>query len=198
MMLPKIRELGEAIKSMFSRPFTTAFPFKKTFAAAGYRGKPEFSEADCVGCKACAEVCPSRAIEVIDDIKSLTRTLIHHQDMCVFCQQCERACITEKGIKLTTEFDLATYNRFEAITKSVKKLILCDNCNEIIGALDHLRFLSWKVGPLLYTNPTLLMTKHKELGLLNDTKSLSENKRAGHLQVLCPNCRREIIITEQW
>jgi formate hydrogenlyase subunit 6/NADH:ubiquinone oxidoreductase subunit I len=197
--LPKIRELIEAIKALIQGPYTNKYPFEPVQVPDGFRGKPQFYEEDCVGCKACAEVCPSRAIEVVDDKKNKQRVLTHHQDQCVYCQLCEKACITEKGIKLTKEFDLATYDRKTSVTKSKKSLMLCDNCGEIIGCTDHIKFLARKVGHLLYANPTLLLAKHEELRLLEkDLPNDSPHKRAGHLKMLCPNCRREVILTEQW
>ena len=198
MKLPKIRELMEALRSLFSRPYTNDFPFSPVPAPEGYRGKPQFYQDDCVGCNACAEVCPARAIEVIDDKQKRLRTLIHHQDICIYCQQCERACITGKGIMLTREYDLATYDRTKAITTSEKELVICENCGAIAGAADHIRFLAMKVGHILYANPTLLLMRHNELKLLGDLPASSPHLRAGHLKMLCPNCRREMILREQW
>jgi formate hydrogenlyase subunit 6/NADH:ubiquinone oxidoreductase subunit I len=199
MKLPKLRELREAIKSVLSRPYTTRFPFEPHVPPDGFRGKPQFYEDDCVGCLACLEVCPARAIEYVDDKENKLRTLTHHQDLCIYCQQCERACITEKGIKLTKEFDLATDNRKTSITQSRKKLVLCDQCGEVIAPLDHLLWLTRKVGHLLFANPTLMMVRNAQLKLQQDKLAIaSPHKRAGHLQVICPNCRREMIVKEQF
>ena len=85
------------------------------------------------------------------------RTLTHHQDICIYCQMCEKACITEKGIMLTKEYDLATYDRHTSITQSKKELVICENCGEIVAPRDHLTFLAKKVGHILYANPTLLL-----------------------------------------
>jgi hydrogenase-4 component H len=198
MKYPKVREIKEALTSLFSKAFTSRYPYVKTIAPEGYRGKPEFNEAECVGCNACAEVCPARAIEVVDDKAAKTRTLIHHQDQCIYCQQCEKACITKKGITLTREYDLATYDRTRSVTTSIKKLVICDNCGEIAGALDHLMFLAKKVGHISYANPTLLLARHLELKLVESIPQGTPNKRSGHLRLLCPNCRREMILKEQW
>jgi formate hydrogenlyase subunit 6/NADH:ubiquinone oxidoreductase subunit I len=184
--------------SLFSKAFTTKYPYVKTKAPEGYRGKPEFHEEDCVGCMACVEVCPARAIECIDDKTAKTRKLIHHQDICVYCQQCEKACITKKGIMLTREYDLATYDRSTSITTSIKKLVICDGCGEIVAPLDHLLFLAKKVGPISYANPTLLLARHLELKLVESIPQGSPHKRSGHLRLLCPSCRREMILKEQW
>lgn len=199
MKLPKVRELIEAIKALILGPYTSKFPFEQPVIPDGFRGKPQFYEDDCVGCLACVEVCPARAIEYADDKKNKLRTLTHHQDICIYCQQCEKACITEKGIKLTKEYDLATFDRSGSITQSKKELVICRHCGEVVAPIDHLKFLAKKVGHLLYANPTLLLARHDELKLLNaDQPSESPHWRSGHLKMLCPNCRREIILKEQW
>ena len=197
--LPKIRELGEAMKAIMFGPFTSNFPAVMPKVPDGFRGKPQFYEKDCVGCRACAEVCPARAIEVIDEKDKKLRTLIHHQDICIYCQQCERACITGKGIILTKEFDLATFDRKGSTTSARKELVICGNCGEVVAPLDHIKFLAKKVGTLLYANPTLLLARSAELNsLTNEHPTDSEHARSGHLKFLCPNCRREIILKEQW
>jgi len=197
--LPKIRELIEAIKALILGPYTSKFPLEQPVIPDGFRGKPQFYEDDCVGCLACLEVCPAKAIEYVDDKKKQLRILTHHQDICIYCQQCERACITEKGIKLTKEYDLATFDRSKSITQSKKELVICEHCGEVVAPLDHLKFLAKKVGHLLYANPNLLLARHDELKLLEADQPLcSPHWRSGHLKMLCPNCRREIILKEQW
>ncbi|MFH1389948.1 MAG: 4Fe-4S binding protein [Candidatus Margulisiibacteriota bacterium] len=192
----QFRILLEAVRALLFGPYTNRYPFVPTKVPSGFRGKPQFYEQECVGCGACAEVCPARAIEVIDDHK--TRTLIHHQDQCVYCGECERACITEKGIKLTAEYELSTYDRSKSTTSSAKKLVLCEHCGGVLAPEDQLRFLAKKVGHLLYANPTLLMARGAELKLYSSQPEKTPHRRGGHLRLLCPNCRREMIITEQW
>ncbi|MCU0641044.1 MAG: 4Fe-4S binding protein [Candidatus Margulisbacteria bacterium] len=197
--LPKIREVIEAVGSLFSRPFTNGYPFKPLVPPDGFRGKPEYYQDECVGCLACYEVCPGRAISYEDNKETKKRTLTYRADLCIFCQQCEKACITEKGIQLTKQFELASYERKGVTSTSIKELVLCENCGEVVGCIDHLRFLARKVGPLLYTNPTLLLARHDELKLLEKERGAnSPHPRAGHLKLLCPNCRREMIVKEQW
>ncbi|HTY13652.1 MAG TPA: 4Fe-4S dicluster domain-containing protein [Candidatus Omnitrophota bacterium] len=199
MRLPKVREIGEALRSLFSRPFTSDFPFKPVVTPEGFRGKPQYYQDECVGCLACFEVCPARAIEYTDDKSGKLRTLTHHQDQCIYCQQCERACITGKGIVLTREYDLATYDRKSSITQSKKELVICGHCGATVGCLDHLKFLAKKVGPLLYANPNLVLARHAELDLLvSQSATESPHPRGGHLKLLCPDCRREMILKEQW
>jgi hydrogenase-4 component H len=195
----QFRILKEAITAALFGPYTTKFPFEPCIPPEGYRGKPEYDKDECVGCGACAEVCPARAIEIEDDKEKKIRKLTHRQDVCIYCGQCEKACITEKGIKLTLEYNLVTYDRKEARSSIEKELVICEGCGEVVGCLDHLKFLAKKVGHLLYTNPTLLLARHDELKLLEkELPSESPHPRAGHLKFLCPNCRREMILKEQW
>ena len=65
--LPKVRELGEAIKALAEVQYTGNFPFSPVEVPLGFRGKPQFYEDDCVGCLACLEVCPARAIDYVND-----------------------------------------------------------------------------------------------------------------------------------
>lgn len=195
----QLRILIEAVKAVLFGPYTSKFPAEIPEPPDGYRGKPEYYEKDCVGCGACYEVCPARAIDMVDDKENKLRTFTHRSDVCIYCGQCEAACITEKGIKLTKEYILATYDRKENVSQSKKELVICESCGEVVGCLDHLKFLAKKVGNLLYSNPSLLLARHQELKLLEkDLPSASPHKRAGHLKILCPNCRREMILREQW
>ena len=102
MRYPKLRELIEAIKSLVGRPYTSPFPKIPHKPYAKFRGKPEYSEKDCVGCLACEEVCPANAIEHADVVENAkaTRRITLHLDICQFCGNCQANCITEKGIQL--------------------------------------------------------------------------------------------------
>ncbi|GAJ10677.1 unnamed protein product, partial [marine sediment metagenome] len=66
MKYPKLRELKEAITALIKGPYTTKFPKIPAPAAPAYRGKPEFSQEECVVCGACANVCPAKAIEIVE------------------------------------------------------------------------------------------------------------------------------------
>ena len=203
MKLPKIRELWEAIKALIKGPYTSKFPRIASVPPKGFRGRPKYHQDDCVGCKACVEVCPARAIEVEDIITGKNkgiRRLTHRYDICIFCGQCEKACITEKGIILSDEYDLALEDRAKAFDVAEKQLAFCERCGEIAGAIDHIQWTAEKLGPLAFANPNTILMAHKELGLLPYDPGADEPgiKRADHLKLLCVKCRREAIFGEQW
>lgn len=188
MKYPKLRELKEAIKSLISRPYTSKFPFKPPIPVPkGFRGKPVFDEDECVGCGACAEVCPTGVIEVTDDKNTANRKLTQTLDLCIFCGQCHRNCITETGIELTEEYDLATYDRTSLRGEIEKKLVLCEGCGEIIGPIDHIRWIAERVGEAAFTNPTLMLS-------LLQTKDIPPKspvpRRADRIRILCHKCRK--------
>jgi len=201
MKKPKLRELGEAIKALIKGPYTTKFPFAPSPAAPAYRGKVEFDEKECVGCGACVEVCPAKALEMADDIKTGKRQIIHHYDICIFCGQCQANCLTKKGIKLTQEYDIAFLkDRDKQITSVEKNLVFCEVCGEVITTIEHLRYLAKKLGPLAYSNANLILISQEELGLIERPAKKEEilHKRADLMRILCAKCRRQVVIKEEW
>ena len=205
MKYPKLRELKEAIKSLFTRPYTSKFPFKPHEPFDGFRGKPEYFEEFCVGCGACAEVCPGNAIEVIDpkepvkDKKTPPKRKIElHYDMCQFCGNCEAYCITEKGIQLTQQWDLALFDRKLAIETIEHELVICELCSSIITTKNHLIWLTKRLGTLAYGNPNLLLISQEELIPIERGKPGKELRRPDILKMLCPKCRREAMLKDIW
>jgi hydrogenase-4 component H len=198
MKLPSLlqfRILKEALKALFTGPYTTKFPYEPHIPKEKFRGKPEFDEEECVGCGACSEVCPVQCIEVVDDQR---RKLTLRYDDCIFCGQCQANCITEKGIRLTLEYDLATFDRKDAKTSIEKDILYCEYCNEVVGTIDHLRWLRRRLGPLAYADLGLLLApskKPKEAS--RKAPRLKElPKRSSRIKFLCPKCKREIVLAD--
>ena len=198
MRYPKIRELIEAIKAVVKGPYTSKFPFEPHIPEKRYRGQPVYHDDDCVGCGACYEVCTTGCIKKTDDLDSdpPKRKLEIHYDSCIFCGQCQAACITKEGVKQTNKLDdLSVFDRNDAVNSVEKELVLCEGCGCMVGAKEHLVWVSKKLGPLAYSSPTSYLSALKELKLsyLNVEKS-DDLTRPDRIKILCPKCRREITL----
>jgi len=203
MKLPKIREVMEALKALIFGPYTSKYPKVKVEAPEGFRGKAIFYEEDCVGCAACAEVCPSRAISVEEkpsgDRKGIRKLTLRH-DRCIFCGQCERNCITKKGVRLTKEYELSTFRRQDVFTYIEKDLVFCESCGSPITTYEHIRWMADQTGILTFTNPTLYLPALKSLSLIKEAESAQDrpHRRSDQIKILCPHCRREMTLLEEW
>jgi len=199
---PKLRELKEALKSLFSPAYTSDFPRQAHTPNARFRGRPYFHEEDCIGCTACAQVCPAKAIEVDDVIKGavVKRRLTVHWDTCVFCGQCQANCLTAKGIMLSREFDLATTEKREDLKQTIEKeFVVCECCLEPIVPYDQYVWVAKKLGQLSFTNASLLLFYLRSIGLALKERIHPGSKpalinRSMRVKILCPRCRREAVL----
>ncbi len=204
MKYPKLRELKEAVWALIKGPYTTRFPYRPHVPYERFRGKPEFDTEHCIGCGACAQVCPAKAIEFCDRREGATarRTLTIRWDTCIACGQCQANCPTLKGITLSREFELATTEDRTLLKQEIEKeLIVCDCCGEIIAPYDQARWVAKRLGPLCFTNASLMLFYLRELGLALKDKphgtpaaGAKELSRSDRIRILCPHCRREAIL----
>ena len=201
MRLPKLRELKEAVNAVFSPRFTTRFPAEPCVVPERYRGKPEFDLDTCIGCGACVNVCPTQALTMVDDTEGdkPLRKITHRYDTCIFCGNCSENCTTETGISLSDQWDLATLDRESTVETHDFELQFCDKCGAKIGTKKHLVWLYEKLGPLAYTNPSLLIAKNNELIKKPQDlpRSDAEEVQAGDFaRILCPKCKCELNIQQ--
>ena len=201
MRLPKLRELKEAITAVFSPRFTTRFPAEPCVVPERYRGKPEFDLDTCIGCGACVNVCPTEALTQIDDTQAELpiRKITLRYDACIFCDNCSDNCTTETGIKLSQQWDLAGLDRAAMAETHEFELQKCEKCGEIIGTKKHLIWLYEKLGPLAYTNPSLLIAKSGELhttpqDIQRQPEGDKEVRASDFMRILCPKCKCELNI----
>ncbi len=200
MRKPKIRELKEAITSLFSKPFTTDFPYKPLTPVKRFRGKPKYNEDGCVGCGACFQVCPAKAIELTDEkTGEPKRTLLHHPARCIFCGECERNCITKEGIKMTGEFENSYFDE-KSVTNSVEhKLVVCEHCGETLGTEKHIMWVFRKLGNMAFSQPVTISRLMEELEIKTgaEEKVVPPIQRTDRLKVVCPKCRRIAFISDE-
>ena len=201
MVLPKLREIKEALGSFFSAPYTTKFPFQPADKRPeGFRGKPRYHEDVCVGCGACAEVCPTGAITITDDKKKKLRTLEVDYVHCMNCGQCEEKCITETGITLTAEYslvllDLKSPERLESVQKEI---VICESCGAVIGCRDHLSWIRKKLGAKAYAHPNLLLSFQKDLEDVESYPVKSRIRREDQIKEVCSKCRYQIVVEDEF
>jgi Ni,Fe-hydrogenase III small subunit/Fe-S-cluster-containing hydrogenase component 2 len=136
----------------------------------GFRGKHEFDSEKCMGCGACAQVCSSDAIDVLEDNgKRFIKVDYGH---CSFCAFCEDECPTE-AIKLTREYHLLTDNRNTANVTNEVELSKCTSCGTYFVPT---RQIDWALERIENQ-----VSEYKEFH--SDLKTAIE---------ICPSCRRKI------
>lgn len=106
MMLPY---LTQALRNLFRRPATEAFPKgEPPRAAEGYRGRIVYKPELCINCgmclRVCAPQCMTRTIVPLENGDQQI-TLSFDQSSCTFCSLCADFC-GRKAIELTDDYML--------------------------------------------------------------------------------------------
>lgn len=198
MKYPKLRELREAFKNIFTRAATVRYPYGKAEFHPRYRGKPEFQD-ECLGCTACMEVCPPGAIEVVDDIKNKKRTVSRYLDRCITCGECERVCTCGNGIKMVPEFAMAVYDRKDLVESVERELIVCENCGRPIATRKHILWLIDQLEEKGAAHLGFIIMKLQELGIVEEVETkVSLDKRQDLFTILCPKCRHRIMLYDSF
>jgi formate hydrogenlyase subunit 6/NADH:ubiquinone oxidoreductase subunit I len=200
MLMPKLRELKEALTSFFSAAITTKYPAGPPAAFPSFRGFPKYDQDQCVGCGTCAQVCPSLAIQVMDDKAAKARRLRVDYGSCMQCGQCQEKCITGKGIVNTGAYslaltDIAAPEAFESVEK---ELVICECCGAVVGCRDHLLWIKDRLGAKAYSHPNLLLATQRGLGAVEPSTPKDRLRREDQIKETCAKCRQAIITLDEF
>jgi formate hydrogenlyase subunit 6/NADH:ubiquinone oxidoreductase subunit I len=104
--------LGNALKSLFSKPVTQQYPAVRTAVPVRLRGRLIYDADKCTGCNMCAKDCPANAIEILTiDRKEKKFVMRYHYDRCVFCAQCVASCKFDCLHMSNEEWELAAVQK---------------------------------------------------------------------------------------
>ena len=163
----------QAIVSAIAKALGASLDEKEDYWSApeGFRGKHEFDAEKCIGCGACAQVCSSDAIEIIDeDEKRLVRI---NYAQCTFCGFCQDECPTQ-AIRLTREYHLSTDNKKTAYVMNKVEMFRCRVCGSYYVPSKQIR---WAIERIM----------EKAAVYRNLRKELEDAMQ------ICPECRRKIV-----
>lgn len=103
---------GQAIRNVFSKPATIAYPNGDPIIPKSYRGRLHYDASKCIGCKMCMRDCPSNAI-TIENRGTRENPDMHaflNTGRCIFCCQCVDTC-PKKCLSPSNEIMLAQLSR---------------------------------------------------------------------------------------
>ena len=113
----------------------------------------------------------------------------------------------EEGLSLVIAESEATFAETEDFTVFIDsvetvegELLTCDICGDFITTRKHLQWMARKLGPIAYSNPSVVLAAWGEMGLVDEIGSRTKRplKRTDNMRFLCPRCRRNLIQTEEW
>ena len=128
---------------------TLPYPARPRPTPAGFRGRPIFDGAKCVGCGGCASNCPAREILVFDPCQEI-RILKYLGRRCTYCGRCAEVC-PEHAITMSQDYETATdragdlEQRLELFMSTCQR---CGRCFEPKTPLDRLKLKGYRFDDL--------------------------------------------------
>lgn len=105
-------------KHLFIKPITVQYPEERLQLPPRFIGRHIYDRKVCLGCQACARICPNNAIEmnvvITEEKKRVIDKFTINLGRCMFCGLCMDAC-PRKAITRGPEFELAATSREDLI-----------------------------------------------------------------------------------
>jgi len=124
-----ISELKEAVVCLKAGQVTLNYPFEPHPPEENFRGKPVVDVMRCIGCGACANICPPRLIQLqdVDGYRQITFEL----GRCTYCANCRDVC-PEKAITMSPQFETSTASLDDLLINMKLKLVKCRSCGKAV------------------------------------------------------------------
>lgn len=132
--------LLSVLQGMTGAPMKVGGP---SLAAKFSFGEPVFDDDRCVGCGACATVCPENNIEYIDQGGERVFRYLHAR--CVGCGLCQENC-PEEAIQIRRELDPLAFVQLQETQPVRRALLSCSGCGRDFAPSRQLEVLSKRAG----------------------------------------------------
>lgn len=124
-----------------------------TPAPEGFRGKIQYNQQACVGCRTCEHVCAGDAIRIEEDPDGSGLHFLLWHNSCAFCGLCQHYCPT-KAIRMTEDYHTAHLqkDKYDYVERGFIKYVPCAGCGRpmIPVAMELLALAYADTGELEY------------------------------------------------